>query len=512
MPVRLIHIILIAFSLYSNFSYGQNQVSGKVFLDSNSNGILDANEKGIQGVCVSNGREVVQTDADGKWVLPSGNRTGIFVIKPANYSVPVNRDQIPQHYFLFQKKSNSGSSTQVSVNFPLQKSTEPKKFSALFFGDTQARGLREVNFINHDVVEECMGTKALFGVSLGDNVADGPGLFEEVSQGIAQIGIPWYNTFGNHDCDRDVASTNEKDKTFKTFFGPSTFAFEYGEVVFIDLNDIFFKPDGTYIPHFTDDQLNFVKNYLATVPQNKLIVLMMHAPIVQCDNRESMFQLIQDRKFTFSVSGHVHEQSNVFVGKEQGWNGKTPHHHLINATVCGSWWCGLIDETGIPHATMNDGAPNGYSVITFDGNTYSVRFKAARRPENYQMNIYLPEDIKSQDADTTKVLVNVFAGSERSKVEMRVGNSGGWITLKQVRTTDPECRRMHELSPYLQQTVNGKPLEDVLGNSMDKPSFTNHMWQAPLPKGISAGTHTVEVRTTDMYGQSWQSSHIFRVQ
>ena len=70
---------------------------------------------------------------------------------------------------------------------------------------------------------------------------------------------------------------------------------------------------------------------------------------------------------------------NVFLGKDKGWNGDKPHHHLINATVCGSWWVGQIDEVGIPHATMNDGAPNGYSVITFDGNQYSVEFKAARK-------------------------------------------------------------------------------------------------------------------------------------
>ncbi len=91
-------------------------------------------------------------------------------------------------------------------------------------------------------------------------------------------------------------------------------------------------------------------------------------------------------------------------GENKGWHGTTPHHHLINATVCGSWWCGLNDERGIPHATMNDGAPNGYSVITFEGNKYNVRFKAAGRPVDYQMNIYLPDDIDQNASDTTNVL------------------------------------------------------------------------------------------------------------
>ncbi len=464
----------------------------------------------LNSIAQTNGSEVVKTDSEGKWTLPISNETGLFVIKPANYTVPLNSDKIPQHFFIY-KKRNSGNSKNSPVDFPLIKSTDQKKFSALFFGDTQARGIKEVNYINHDVVEECIGTDALFGVSLGDITADGPELFNEINQGIAQIGIPWYNTFGNHDYDREANTNDKKDASIKRIYGPSTYAFEYGQVVFIDFSNIFFKPDGKYIPHFTDDQLSFVKNYLQFVPKNKLVVLMMHAPIISCDNKEKMFDLISDRKYTFSISGHVHEQINLFVNRETGWKGAEPHHHLINATVSGSWWCGLNDELGIPHATMNDGGPNGYSVITFDGSNYSVRFKAARRPENYQMNIYLPEEITTNELDTTKILMNIFAGSERSKVEMSIDNQNEWIQLQQVKTIDPEILRMHQLNHVLQKKVEGRLIEDILGYSMDSPSYSTHMGQALLPKEISRGSHTVSVKTTDMYGQSWQASRIFRV-
>jgi hypothetical protein len=159
---------------------------------------------------------------------------------------------------------------------------------------------------------------------------------------------------------------------------------------------------------------------------------------------------------------------------------------------------------------MNDGAPNGYSIITFEGNRYRIRFKAARKPENYQMNIYLPEEIPVRGLDTSNVLVNVFAGSERSSVEMKL-DQGGWTPLKQVRTIDPECYRMFRLGPYLEETVKGQSLEDVFGYKMDKPSKTDHMWRASLPRDIVPGTHTLTVKTTDMFGQQWQASRIFRV-
>ena len=506
------YLLFIFFVIVLNkYAEGQKQsAGGVVFIDSNKNGIQDRGEKGIKGVCVSNGEDVIQTNAKGEWQLTVGKGESIFIIKPSGYAVPVNQNKIPQFYFK-NTLSNTKRISQESINFPVYKNNEKDRFSAIFFGDPQARGMREVNYVFHDVVEELIGSDVAFGVSLGDIVADDPELMDDISRGIAKIGVPWHNVFGNHDSDRKSKNNDERDDTFENFFGPSTYAFEYGQVAFIALNDIYFQPDGKYRPHFTDKQLTFVKNYVDLVPEDWLIVLMMHAPIVQCDNQEKMYQIIQDRKHTFSISGHVHEQLNVFVDKKMGWNGKAPHHHLVNATVCGSWWCGIHDELNIPHATMNDGAPNGYSIVSFDGNQYSVRFKAARRPANYQMNIYLPEDIQKRSVDTTHVLVNVFAGSDRSVVEMQIDQNGSWIPLDTIRTIDPQCLQMHKLSPYLETKVDGTVLEDVLGYSMDYPSISYHIWQAKLPEGITTGTHVITVRTTDMYKQTWNASRIFRV-
>src|SRR5690606_22059715 len=142
--------------------------------------------------------------------------------------------------------------------------------------------------------------EAVFGVSLGDIVADDPNLFEEVSQGIGQIGIPWYNIFGNHDHDRDENENANKDKTFRKYFGPSTYAFEFGKVAFIGLNNILFNPEGRYSAALTDEQLEFIENYLGYVPEDKLIVLMMHAPLVRTANRDKLYDLLRERIYTFS--------------------------------------------------------------------------------------------------------------------------------------------------------------------------------------------------------------------
>jgi hypothetical protein len=45
-------------------------------------------DSGVAGVLVSNGREVVRTDAQGQYTLPIDDEAVIFLIKPSSYSVP----------------------------------------------------------------------------------------------------------------------------------------------------------------------------------------------------------------------------------------------------------------------------------------------------------------------------------------------------------------------------------------------------------------------------------------
>ena len=494
--------LFLVFSMAFN-GIGQPDIQGIVFLDNNKNGVQDANEPGIENVLVSNGRDVVRTSKTGNWKLDADPKAEqIFVIKPSGYQVPVSSYQTPLYY--------SGTSNQ-NIEFPLYKQDESNSFSVVYFGDTQARGTKEMDYIFHDAVEELIGTDAAFGVSLGDIVADDPEMMDDVASGIAQIGIPWYNIFGNHDNDRNADVNSGRDNTFEEFFGPSTYAYEYGQVAFIALNNIYFQENGKYKPHFTERQLKFVANYLSHISEDKLIVLMMHAPIVACDNREDLYRIIEGRKHTFSISGHVHEQLNLFVDAENGWNGSEAHHHLINATVCGSWWCGIKDEIGIPHATMNDGAPNGYSIITFNGNEYEVVFKASRRPADYQMNIYFPDELQIAELDTTKVLVNVFAGSEKSVVEMKLDGDNNWITLAKKDQIDPQSLKVHQLNSVLSEEIDGDALEDIIGYKMDYPSVSTHMWEGKITENLQPGTHKITVRTTDMYGQSWIAHRIFRL-
>jgi len=494
---------------------GNRYAEGYVFHDRNGNGQREPGDPGIEGARVSNGREVVETDRDGHWRLPVDQDTVLFVIKPSGWGVPVDENQLPRYYYIHKPEGSPAyrhagvaptGALPSSIDFPLRPQKEDSKFRMVLFGDPQPRNQKEIDYIAHDVVEQVVrdaaAMNAKFGLSLGDEMFDDLSLYDSLNRTVASVGLPWYNTVGNHDMNYDAPDDASSTETFKRIFGPTYYSFDYAKVHFIVLDNVFWqgKATGGYHGEIVRRQLDFVKNDLAHVPKDRLVVIAMHIPIVETDNREALYRLIEDRPHTLSLSAHTHVQTHYFLGEKDGWHGQTPHHHLNHATVCGSWWEGAPDERGIPHATMSDGGPNGYSILEFDGSKYKVMFRPASRPEWEQMNVFLPERIALADLTSTNVIVNVFAGSERSTVEMRVAG-GDWNRMARFEGQDPFYQQLKDME---------KSATPPAGLKLPAPSSTPHLWKGPLP-ALQVGTYMVEVRTTDMFGQTYSDRRIVRV-
>lgn len=497
----------------------ESTARGVVFHDRNKNQKRDPDEPGLPGVRVSNQQQIVTTDASGRFELPCGDDTTIFVIKPAGWMPPVNAQKLPRFFYTHKP---AGSPTQrfpgvaptgplpESIDFPLCEQTEPSRFRAIFFADPQPRDLKEIEYIGHDVVEELVGADALFGVTLGDILFDDLAIFPQLNETVALIGLPWFNVIGNHDMNYDSPDDLHSDETFERYYGPNYYSFDYGSVHFIALDDVLWKGNvlsngkkaggDNYTGGLGKTQIEFVKNDLAGVPEDKLVVLMMHIPLTDVEDREDLYRLMETRKYCMSVSGHTHTQEHRFITKENGWRGPEPHHHVVNVTVSGSWWSGVPDERGIPHTTMRDGAPNGYSIVTFDGTKAGFEFKAAARPAEYQMEIYAPETVPVLSDEALEIVVNVFAGSERSVVEMRMDGAGDWQRLEMKKGTDPNFVRLTaEETQY-----------PHAGRKLPKVTPSTHLWHFTLPKLSTVAEHRIDIRTKDVFGHVYTASRVIR--
>lgn len=493
---------------------------GVVYEDVNGNRKRDQDEKGVAGIGVSNGADIVKTDENGRYEIEVDEDSIIFVIKPRNWMTPVNKDKLPQFYYI-HKPAGSPANFKFagvaptgplpkSVDFPLYRRDEPETFKALLFGDPQPRNVTEVEYMAHDVIEQIVAEKghgAAFGVTLGDIVFDDLAVMEPLNQAIALIGIPWYNVIGNHDLNLDAKNDRQVDETFERHYGPAYYSFDHGPTHFLVLDDVMWVgADDEHKAHYHGGlgkrQMEFIRNDLANIPEDQLVVVLMHIPLIQVQDRQELYRLIEKRPATVSISAHTHYMEHQFIGKEDGWMGPQRHHHIINVTVCGSWWRGKKDERGIPHATMSDGGPNGYSIMTFDGNRYSLETRAASRPADYQMNIYAPETVTPQKLETTVVTVNVFNGSSQSNVELKVGDRP-WKAMERVATLDPA---------FVAEKERETLLQDRTWTELPNPHRTPHIWRGMMPTGLGEGTHLIEIRSTDRSGKTHTDQRVIRVE
>ena len=53
------------------------------------------------------------------------------------------------------------------------------------------------------------------------------------------------------------------------------------------------------------------------------------------------------------------------------------------------------------------------------------------------MNIWAPWAVASTETDKTEVIVNVFGGTQRSTVEIRLGEAGAWEPMAYMPQEDP---------------------------------------------------------------------------
>lgn len=493
--------------------------TGTVYVDANNNGRRDADERTLSGIGVSNGKDVVMTDAVGRYSLEVTDDSIVFVIKPTGFRTAMDHNHISRFYYIHKP---AGSPTDLKfpgvdptgplpkqIDFPLYPQKESPEFDVVFFGDPQPRDQKEIDYIAHDVVEGLIGSDAAFGVTLGDILFDDLSLFESMNRTVGRIGIPWYNVIGNHDINYAVDRDELSDETFERVYGPAYFSFDYGDVHFIVVDDVHWMSDGErkfYRSGLSDQQLSFIENDLAHVPQDRLVVAMMHIPLVRSTpwiepKRERLFRALETREHCISLSGHTHHHEHIMIGADDGWKRREPHHHIVNVTVSGSWWSGRPDEENIPHTLCADGTPNGHTVMHFDGRRYVLEYRAARRDSAYQIRVTAPESVEA--AASPVFYANVFNAMPGAVVEYSADEGKTWIPMQKTVEPDPLFLSLYDEEQKLLPSLSWRKLT--------KPMQSPHLWKAALPERLPPGTYNISVRATNPNGQVLSGDRIVRV-
>jgi 3',5'-cyclic AMP phosphodiesterase CpdA len=501
-------IVLLAIALVS---FG-SEFKGRVFLDENMNNLLDADENGIAEVMVSNGLDCVLTDESGFYALPEREDCTLFITKPTDYMTPLNEYNLPQFYYTHCPKGSpehikmgieATGDIPEEINFPLYKTEIKTDFEIIAVGDPQTKTIEEIDYLRDDIFAEFVNTDKEFAIVLGDIMDNNVELFPDYLEVCKTANIPIYNVPGNHDLNFKAKDDKHSLDTFISFFGPAYYSFDYGTIHFIILDDVEYK-GSSFIGNVGKTQLEWLKNDLNFVPENKLIVLSMHVPIYSfVDNPGSknhmrdmkdLFKVLEGREKILALAGHTHTLENDFIGEKLGWYGENPIHIIIGGAACGSWWGGPFDERNIPEALQTDGVPNGVNYLSFEGTEYSHIYKGANFEEDFQIRISTPRgNIKQKALKFTDVIANVFNAGEDSEVFVSL-DGGEFVKMKKKNLYDPYT-----------QDVFRKNL------AYGTVRLCAHLFASDLPKDLEKGLHTIIVKYTDRYGNDFSESGIFKV-
>lgn len=401
---------------------GGELISGRVFYDANRNGKLDAGERGIEGVLVSNGLDWRRTDEDGYFEIAVRPDMNLTVVQPSGWRVPTDERMVPQ-FFYVHKEGGTGYEMRFgglpdtgpapeTVNFPLiREGAAGERFSCAILADPQSYSNEQLQWLRDGVFADIIAAGYGQGdciIQLGDVVGDDLDLLHRHLELGAVSGLPQWLVIGNHDVDFDARTNDDKADSWRRIYGPNYYAFEKGNVLFVVLDNVYYPcgPEDaargrsncaegrnpSYNGRLTETLFTWFETLIDHTPEDRLIVLNHHIPMVsfvdgnsgqhQTDEAHRIYSILEGREVV-SFSGHTHTTENHAPGQLfEGWtentgSGPLPFRHIIAGAASGAWYQGDFNVYGVPMALQRMGAPMGYFHLDFEGATYRERYVGA---------------------------------------------------------------------------------------------------------------------------------------
>ena len=454
--------------------------SGTLFLDRNGNGVRDRGERVLKGVPVSDGDTVVVTDRKGRYILPATTHSSIFPILPSGYEFPGGGIRNTQFRYY------PDSTADGNADFGLVRRRQPDRFSIAAVGDVQFGDTTEAGYAARTFFSELAERRDMaFSLFLGDLVNDDCSLFPLFKELTDELPMPSWTLSGNHDRDMDSVRTVVR---YNEAFGADTYAFDYGPVHFIVFNNVFTEGRRSYVSKLTEKQLRFLRNDLARVPRETLVVIAQHIPMAATKNKDEVLALLDGRR-CLMLSGHTHSVFRKRLAENV--------QELVAGAVCGLLWTGEQDLDLVPLSLQPCGTPRNYFRIDFDKTEYALRFKGIGIDEAYQADVWIadgnPQDREIEELaslPTGSVVVNLFAGGPETQVRMRI-DDGAWQPLTHTAMAAPTVLRskLRNQQGYLQSKYARR--------SPHRNAPSPHIWTGRLPEGTQPGPHRMYLEARD---------------
>lgn len=413
---------LVAFAAFAFAASAQIKISGT---------LTDTEGKGIAGVTVSDGFSCVTTDSNGYYkMVASTDAMHVFYSIPSAYKVNV-KDGHPDFY----KKIEKGVK---KYDFTLTANpVEEKKFRLIMVADPQAQCEFHVKRFERETMPDIRKyvdeqSVPCYGITLGDIV------YTEGEHNCNKYLVPmrnamhydnghliFFQTIGNHDfndhpvkLDKGTSTYNlAYQRAFEEVFGPVNYSWNRGDVHIVSMKDYIADDNASHFryhkeygnPCFTDEQLEWLRQDLALVPKDKMVILCLHIGLYNRmrKNVDAVRDLVAQFDQAHIMIGHTH-----FMNHNINEDGVFEHVH---AAASGAYWWSCFN---------GDGAPNGYTIYEVEGaKMKNWWYKGTGHDISYQIRMYRGDAEFGGEFEKFKypythdtVLANVFMADDAWKV------------------------------------------------------------------------------------------------
>jgi Icc protein len=375
------------------------EISGRVFDDSNGNGVLDTDENALDGIVVSDGEAVTRTGKEGMYSLKTTSGKIVFVSVPGTHHAPANK--------FYRYVQDQGKPAAYDFALRRNPGNNDGKFAFVFASDTHLGFLRHARDGTAKAFAAVMELSPDLVIHGGDIIYDALGTDEGlarkqyelyVNELAPLIRVPFYHAVGNHDVFGWYSMSEAKSALplygkgmYEKYFGPRYYSFNYDQCHFVVLDSIArgTQQGGkiTYFGWVDHAQLDWLRKDLQQVDASRPIVLVTHIPTInalfsvfglkgefavtpagetvpkhQISNFSELFKLFSGHNFKLALAGHHHTYEEIH------WKNNMQDALLVvGGSVCGEWWKG---DREIGFVSW----PEGFTLVKVDGEQFEVSY------------------------------------------------------------------------------------------------------------------------------------------
>jgi hypothetical protein len=318
--------------------------------------VYGAGGRPLPGVLVSDGTQVVRTEARGSYQLPLP-ATGALI-----------RLSIPSHYWPLDNRwfDRVAAADTATCDFALRPNRQTTPWQMI-----QVTDIHYLSRAAQSLRAFCTQVNALqpgpaFLMATGDLVMDSNRMtddtvilqaFADYSAAMAPLQAPLFNLPGNHDHPGVLGKLPRTDPLFglrgyEALVGPAWYSLNYAGVHLITLEASYVDPaTGAFETRINPECLAWLRADLALTPPSMPLLIFSHqGPLFwggnpDWSNPEELLAALAGRKVLGVFYGHTHDTIDYLWG---------PEHFYVGGALSGGWWNG----------PCVDGQPRGFRILT----------------------------------------------------------------------------------------------------------------------------------------------------